>query len=65
MCKTGRIALMAAGLTAMIIILVLFGFVETGIPRMGYLGMWIVCAGVIHYGAGAGDIKIEDSHTGN
>ena len=57
MCKTGRIALMAAGLTATI--------VETGIPRMGYLGMWIVCAGVIHYGAGAGDIKIEDSHTGN
>ncbi len=61
MCKIGRIVLMTAGLIAMIIILVVFGFFETGIPRMGYLGMWIVCAGAIRYGAGAEDSKIEDN----
>ncbi len=63
MCKAGRIALMAVGLIAMIIILVMFGFFETRIPRMGYLGMWIICAGIIYYGAGAEDVKIEDNQT--
>ena len=54
---------MAVGLIAMIIILVMFGFFETRIPRMGYLGMWIICAGIIYYGAGAEDVKIEDNQT--
>lgn len=55
MCKIGRMILMAAGIVMMSVILVMFGFVETEIPRMGYLGMWVLCAGAIYYGAGAGD----------
>lgn len=56
MCKACRIVLMAAGFIAMSIILVVFGFVDTEIPRMGYLGMWIICAGIIYYGAGSQEI---------
>ncbi len=54
MCKAGRIVLMAAGTVAMGVILVMFGFVETNIPPAGYLGMWVICAGIIDYGAEAG-----------
>ncbi len=54
MCKAGRIVLMAAGTGAMGVILVVFGFVETNIPPVGYLAMWVICAGIIDYGAGAG-----------
>lgn len=57
MCKAGRAALMSAGIIMMSVILVLFGFVDTGIPRMGYLGLWVLSAGAVYYGAGAGDSK--------
>lgn len=46
--------LMAAGTVSMGVILVMFGFVETNIPPAGYLGMWVLCAGIVDYGAGAG-----------
>lgn len=53
MYKVSRVILMAVGLVAMCVILILFGFFETDIPQVGYLGMWAVCAGIIYYGAGA------------
>ena len=50
--RIGRIILMAAGLVMMCVILVISGFVETGVPPLGSLGMWTVCAGAVYYGAG-------------
>lgn len=63
MCKAGRIVLMAAGFAAMVVTLVMFGFVETRIPHIGYLGMWVLCAGVINYGAGEGDALVKRDGT--
>lgn len=53
MCKVGRMILMAVGLVAMGVVSVMFGFVETRIPNAGYLGMWVLCAGMVYYGSGA------------
>lgn len=53
MSKTGRTILMAVGLVMMCVVSVIFGFVETKIPNVGYLGMWILCAGAVYYGSGA------------
>lgn len=53
MYKVSRMFLMAVGMVAMCVILILFGFFETDIPQVVYLGMWAVCAGIIYYGAGA------------
>lgn len=52
MYRAGRIIVMAAGLAMMWIVLVMFGFVETGIPNIGYLAMWGGCAGMVYYGSG-------------
>ncbi|MDO4312687.1 MAG: hypothetical protein Q4C52_06360 [Eubacteriales bacterium] len=45
--------LMIVGLVMMCVIFVMFGFVETDIPNVGYLGMWILSAGAVYYGSGA------------
>lgn len=50
--KAGRIILMGFGLVMMVVIFVLYGFVETEIPPIGYLGMWAICAEAVQYGAG-------------
>ena len=52
MCKINRMIWMVLGFVMMCLIFVLVGFAETGIPRIGYLGMWIVSAGAVCYGAG-------------
>lgn len=51
--KISRTILMTAGLIMMCVISVIFGFAETEIPNVGYLGMWILCAGAVYYGSGA------------
>lgn len=58
--KAGRIILMVLGLVMMGVIFILFGFVETEIPPVGYLGMWVVCARAVH--CGAGKISVDPEH---
>lgn len=53
MCKAGKMILMVVGLVMMCVVSLVFGFIETDIPNVGYLGMWILCAGAVHYGSGA------------
>ncbi len=48
--KTGKRLVAVAGVIAMIIIILVFGFTETSIPGIVYLAMWCVCAAAICYG---------------
>lgn len=47
--RSGKIMAMA-GLAVMGVILVMAGFVETEIPRLVYLGIWMLCAEAIRRG---------------
>lgn len=53
MYRISRMILMIVGLIMMCVISVMFGFMETDIPNVGYLGMWILSAGAVYYGSGA------------
>ena len=48
--KLGKKLVAVAGVIAMILIILVFGFTETSIPGIVYLAMWCVCAAAICYG---------------
>ncbi len=48
--KTGKRLVAVAGVIAMIVIILVFGFAETSLPGIVYLAMWCVCAAAICYG---------------
>ena len=48
--KIGKKLIAVAGVIAMIMIILVFGFAETSIPGIVYLAMWCVCAAAICYG---------------
>ena len=50
--KTGKKLVAVAGVIAMIVIILVFGFTETSIPGIAYLAMWCMCAAAICYGTG-------------
>ena len=50
--KAGKKLVAVAGVIAMIVIILVFGFTETSIPGIAYLAMWCMCAAAICYGTG-------------
>lgn len=51
--KAGKKLMAAAGMIVMLIVIIAFGFMETNIPAIVYLGLWGICAGAVCYGTGA------------
>ena len=43
--KLGKKLVAVAGVIAMLMIILVYGFAETRIPGIVYLAMWCVCAG--------------------
>ena len=48
--KLGKKLVAVAGVIAMLMIILVYGFTETSIPGIVYLAMWCVCAAAICYG---------------
>ena len=48
--KLGKKLVAVAGVIAMLMIILVYGFAETRIPGIVYLAMWCVCAAAICYG---------------
>ena len=48
--KLGKKLVAVAGVIAMLMIILVYGFTETSIPGIVYLAMWWVCAASICYG---------------
>ena len=48
--KLGKKLVAVAGVIAMLMIILVYGFAETRIPGIVYLAMWGVCAAAICYG---------------
>mgnify|MGYP000104603908 FL=1 len=48
--KLGKKLVAVAGVIAMLMIILVYGFTETSIPGIVYLAMWCLCAAAICYG---------------